>query len=118
MLLGGAGVALVIAVVVTTFVLLPDRSVRIPDLVGIPRAQAAERVSALGLKLQIRDTPFSATIAKDSVAAQEPTAGLLVAPGTTVIVDLSAGSDSFAFCSREKASEFFFCMLRIAAILL
>ena len=96
LLLGAAGVALVVAVLVTTFMLLPDRTVRIPDLVGIPRAQAAERVSALGLTLQIRDTPFSATIAKDSIAAQEPTVGLLVAPGSVVVVDLSAGSDSFA----------------------
>ena len=96
LLLGAGAVLLVAAVVVTAMVLLPSRKVRVPDLVGIPRAQAAERVTALGLVLNVRDTGYSPTIAKDSVAAQEPTAGLFVSPGSTVMIDLSAGSESFA----------------------
>lgn len=67
-----------------------------PDLVGVPRAEALDRATALGLTLQFRATPFSSTVAKDAIAAQEPTAGLLVAPGATIVVDISAGSDSFA----------------------
>jgi beta-lactam-binding protein with PASTA domain len=94
-LLATGALLLVVAVVVTAVLLLPGRTVRMPDLVGIPRQQAADRLTALGLTLQVRDTRFSPTIAKDSIAAQEPTAGLLVAPGSTVIVDLSAGSESF-----------------------
>ena len=96
LLLGGGVLAVVAAVFVTVVLLLPSRSVRVPDLIGVPRAEASDRATALGLTLQVRDTPFSPTIAKDSVAAQEPSAGLLVAPGSVVIVDLSAGSESFA----------------------
>lgn len=96
LLLGGGALALVVSVFVTVVLLLPSRTVRVPDLIGVPRAEASDRATALGLTLQVRDTPFSPNIAKDSVAAQEPSAGLLVAPGTVLVVDLSAGSESFA----------------------
>lgn len=94
-LLAAGGVALLAAVMVTLFVVLPGRAVRVPDLVGVPRAEAAARLTSLGLVLSERDTRFSATAAKGSVATQEPTAGTLVAPGSTIVVDLSAGSESF-----------------------
>jgi hypothetical protein len=95
-LLGAGGLALVVAVLITVALVLPGRAVRVPDLVGLTSAQAGKCVADLGLTLQVRDTRFSPSIPKDTVAAQDPTQGVLVSAGSAVVVDLSAGSESFA----------------------
>lgn len=95
-LLSAGALGLLVAVVVTAVVLLPRRTIRVPELVGVSRAQAESRVEALGLRLRVRDTRFSSTVPKDAVASQDPTSGVLLAPGADVTVDISAGSDSFS----------------------
>jgi serine/threonine-protein kinase len=94
--LGAGGLVLVGSVLITVMLLLPSRSVRVPDLVGLTSAQAGRRLGDLGLTLRVRDKRFSPSIPKDTVASQDPTAGIIVAAGSDVVVDLSAGSESFA----------------------
>jgi hypothetical protein len=93
-----AGGTVVLVLVVAAVVILATRTstARVPSLVGLNRAAATTRAKELGLVLVVRDTRFSATIAAGSIIDQIPVAGTVVAQGSTVRVDLSAGSETFA----------------------
>jgi hypothetical protein len=71
-------------------------SVRVPDLAGLDKAAAAERVKVLGLRLTVADTRFSDTVPAGHVLSQSPKKGAFVAEGSVITVDMSAGSETFA----------------------
>jgi beta-lactam-binding protein with PASTA domain len=96
LLIGAGAVAIVIVVSAVAAFLLTRPSVRVPSLVGIPRAEAIRRAEALGLRLTVEGTRYSSAVAKGAVASQDPTAGVTVAQGSQLIVSISAGSDMFA----------------------
>jgi N-acetylmuramoyl-L-alanine amidase len=92
---GGAGVLIVVILVV---ILLVSRSdiVRVPALQGLDAKAAATRLQELGLKFVVGDQRFSANAPVGTIIDQRPIPGAQVAAGTTVMVALSAGSESFA----------------------
>ncbi len=91
------GVVLLIALIIAVAV-LGSRSgdVRVPSLAGLDSAAAAARLKAIGLVLKVGDRRFSATAPMNSVVEQSPKAGSMVAEGSTVVVAISGGSESFA----------------------
>lgn len=70
-------------------------SVRVPDLAGLDRATATQRVRVLGLTLRVADTRFSDTVPAGHVISQTPKKGSIVSEGSVVTVDVSAGSETF-----------------------
>jgi N-acetylmuramoyl-L-alanine amidase len=93
---GGAAAGLIVIVVVAVLLLTRTASVRVPSLDGLDRASALKRTKELGLVLAVRDTRFSAAVPAGAVIDQVPGPGAVVPEGTTVRVDLSAGSETFA----------------------
>jgi hypothetical protein len=92
---GAVGAAFLVLVLVILF--WPGGgSVRVPDLTGLDRAAATERVRVLGLKLSVADTRFSDTVPSGHILTQTPKKGAFVAEGSVVTVDISAGSETFA----------------------
>jgi hypothetical protein len=91
---GVAGAALVIVVIV--LLLSRTSSVRVPSLAGLTRANAIVRAKELGLVLVVQDTRFSARVPSGTVISQYPVAGAVVSDGSSVKVDVSAGSETFA----------------------
>lgn len=90
------GVAAILVAAILAVLLWPSgASVRVPDLTGLNREAATERVRVLGLRLHVGDTRFSETVAAGGVVSQSPRAGSIVEEGGVVSVDLSAGSESF-----------------------
>jgi len=77
------------------FVVLPDDialgDITIPGVVGLTQADAQRRLTGLGLKVSLGESRFSADAPKSTVLAQNPPAGSVVAPGTTISLDVSAG---------------------------
>ena len=92
---GGTALAVVVIAII---VLLVSRSaqVRVPDLSGATSAAAKERLANVGLKMQISDRLFSASVPLDGVISQKPKAGAVVAGGSTVYLSVSGGSESYA----------------------
>lgn len=92
---GGAVAAAFLALILVLVFWPGGAAVRVPDLTGLNRAEAAQRVRVLGLTLRVGDTRFSDTVEEGHVLAQSPKKGAIVSEGSIVTVDLSAGSESF-----------------------
>jgi hypothetical protein len=63
----------------------------LPDLVGLPRAQAAREVNAAGLRLLQVTEVWSSTVPKGYVAGQRPLAGRAMPYGGGVVLIVSSG---------------------------
>lgn len=61
------------------------------DVVGMTEAEAIAALEEQGLSAAVQDEEFSDTIPKDSIAAQEPSAGSRVGSGTEIVLILSRG---------------------------
>lgn len=92
----GGFVLAVIALAVIVAVVLRTSQVRVPDITGATSAAAKERLAGVGLKMQVTDRLFSATVPLDAVIAQRPQPGTVVAGGSVVQVSVSGGSESYA----------------------
>ena len=92
---GGTALAVVVIAII---VLLVSRSsqVRVPDLGGATSASAKERLANVGLKMQVSDRLFSASVPLDGVISQKPKAGTFVPGGSIIYVSVSGGSESYA----------------------
>lgn len=84
-----------LAYLLVAFVVLPDDvalgDITIPGVVGLTQADAERRLTGLGLKVTLGEARFSADAPKSTVLAQTPPAGSVVAAGTSVALDVSAG---------------------------
>ena len=67
------------------------QTVTVPRTVGVPRAEALEELTKLGLKVPIPKIEENANAQPDTVLRTEPVAGETVNVGTTVTVVVSAG---------------------------
>ncbi len=96
-LLAGLLGAFVLGVLLFNFVLMPrfvqqGRSVSVPQLSGVPLAEAQSRCARLGLQLDVSDRRYSAGISSDRILSQTPAAGATVKPGRKVRVSVSLGT--------------------------
>jgi hypothetical protein len=93
-------VASVIAVALVTAGLLVWRSrtglVAVPNVEGLTVTTATARLHETGMLLEIGDRRFSSSVARGLVVEQRPAPGTPLHPGSTVVVAVSAGSESLA----------------------
>lgn len=68
----------------------PAANVKVPDLAGLPQAQAKTRIQQAGLVSRVVEM-YSETIPSGNVITQSPAAASSVAPGTTVAIVVSRG---------------------------
>jgi len=70
------------------------QTVSVPDLLGLPEAEAVELLAQVGLSLGVRTDAFDPVVAVGSIAGQEPQAGTAVPRGTPVdrVVSMGPGS--------------------------
>ncbi|MBC5825619.1 MAG: Stk1 family PASTA domain-containing Ser/Thr kinase [Candidatus Eremiobacteraeota bacterium] len=66
----------------------------VPDVVSLSVDEARRRLASAGLKLQLGGTISSANIPAQTIVDQTPGGGTTVSPGSSVLVDVSAGSNS------------------------
>lgn len=71
------------------------QTVAVPNLRGVNIATSTQTLLSQGLSVALGQTEFSDTIPMNAVVSQDPPAGSLVAPGTTVRVSLSRGPSPF-----------------------
>ena len=95
-----AGGALVLALVAwallaTGVISLPQPPISVPSVTGLDVPTARSRLGEVGLLLKRGPSRFSETAPAGSVVDQLPGPGALVQPGTTIVVAISAGSDTF-----------------------
>lgn len=76
---------------VSTFTISVALPVAVPDVTGITEAAAAGQTRAAGLNVAPVTRPYSLTTPSGIVIAQAPVAGTLVAPGTSMYLQVSAG---------------------------
>lgn len=102
------------AYLAVAFVVLPDDvalgDVMVPGVVSLTQADAERRLTALGLTVTLGESRFSADAPKSTVLAQTPAAGTVVAPGSAVTLDVSAGQQRATIppvlgLSREDAER-------------
>ena len=90
-----AAAGFLLAYLFVAFVVLPDDvalgDVSVPAVIGLTQTDAERRLTALGLKPSLGESRFSADAPKSTVLAQNPPAGVVVAPGSNVALDVSAG---------------------------
>lgn len=70
------------------------RFIDVPDLVGVPAEEARRRVADAGLLAIDGPRLHHADLAPGTVAAQSPLPGQVAVPGDTLVLTLSAGSES------------------------
>jgi eukaryotic-like serine/threonine-protein kinase len=68
----------------------------VPDLTGVPLADATSTIEGLGLVLEVLPDEFSPSVPAGSVARQDPETGTELLPGGTVAVAISKGPDLVA----------------------
>lgn len=86
----------VVVIAVIVFIVARTSQIRVPDVTGSDSKSAQQRLANVGLKMQVSDRLFSATVPVDGVISQKPKGGTTAAGGTTVYVSVSGGSESFA----------------------
>ncbi|MCC6773246.1 MAG: PASTA domain-containing protein, partial [Gemmatimonadaceae bacterium] len=90
-----AATGFLVAYLIVAFVVLPDDvplgDVSIPGVVGLTQGDAERRLSALGITTTIGESRYSPDAPKSTVLTQAPAAGTIVAPGSVVTLDVSAG---------------------------
>jgi beta-lactam-binding protein with PASTA domain len=69
----------------------PPAATKVPDAVGKTEADGTALITGAGLKAQTT-TGYSDTVAKGTIVSQNPTAGTIAAPGSTVTVTVSQGA--------------------------
>jgi N-acetylmuramoyl-L-alanine amidase len=91
----GGFAAVVLITLIVVLIATHTTSVRVPVLTGLTRTAAVTRAKKAGFVLVVRDTKFSASVPAGSVVTQSPASGRSAASGSVVLVDLSAGSETF-----------------------
>ena len=86
-----AGVLVAPETAVSLVISLGPVPVSVPDVVGQPQFMAQWVFTFFGLKSEIVTTEHSATVAAGSVISQNPVAGALVVPGTSIALTVSLG---------------------------
>jgi len=81
--------------------------VTVPDVAGMPRADALAALAAAGLAAGEVTEESSKTVPKDHVISQDPAAGASVAPGTPVRLVVSSGKPKgrFIFSCGDGAAK-------------
>lgn len=70
-----------------------SRLAEVPDLVGLPRDDAARRAEDRGLLVEVIDRRHDPQVQSGSVLLQDPAAGVVVRPGRTIRLVLSLGGE-------------------------
>ncbi len=73
------------------YVIQVEGAVTVPDLNGLTETQAADAINSAGLSVESVREVFSDSIAVGLVVDQQPDAGVTVAAGDGVLVDISLG---------------------------
>jgi beta-lactam-binding protein with PASTA domain len=81
----------VISAITTIRLTIHGRQETLPNLTGLPVAQARNAVRRLGLNLDVEDRLYSDKVAADAVVSQMPAAGTSIKPRQQVHVLLSLG---------------------------
>lgn len=83
------------AYLVVAFIVLPDDvalgDVTVPGVINLTQGDAQRRLTALGLTVSIGESRYSPDAPKSTVLSQNPAPGTVVAPGSAVTLDVSAG---------------------------
>ncbi len=66
-------------------------AVTVPDVVGLPLANAERAIVAAGLTVGVVEKAYNDTVPVGSIIAQSPVGGSIVAPGSAVKLAVSAG---------------------------
>ena len=82
----------VVSAITTIRLTVHGRQETLPNLVGLPVAQAQKVVSELGLNLKVEDKLYSTSVAAGGVASQMPGAGTSMKPLQYVHVLVSLGA--------------------------
>jgi serine/threonine-protein kinase len=69
----------------------PAPTVIVPPVVGMPFAEAEQKLEALGLKASLGESRPSNTAPRRYVLGQTPAAGTAVSPDVAIMLDVSAG---------------------------
>lgn len=85
--------ALVVAAALTTADYLSVDDVRLPDVRGVPYADATERLRAAGLRV-LTYPDVDVTVPAGTVVSQTPPSGSLVRSGRTVSLGVNAGAEA------------------------
>jgi serine/threonine-protein kinase len=91
----GPGVSLRPGTAVDLVVSRGPAPVRLPDVTGLPDAEALQRLRALGLSPDDTLHDFSATVPAGSVISSNPAPGAAVGRGSTVALTISQGPQLF-----------------------
>jgi eukaryotic-like serine/threonine-protein kinase len=82
----------VVSAIMTIRLTVHGRQETLPQLAGLPVAQAQKVVDGLGLNLKVEDRLYSANVPAGSIVSQMPTAGIRVKPLQDVHVLVSLGA--------------------------
>ena len=89
-----------IAYLIVAFVIFPSGVVpgnaKVPNVTGLPFADAARRLAAVGFKAERGEARFHGSSPKETVLEQDPRAGTRDADGATVTLVVSAGQQMVA----------------------
>lgn len=69
-----------------------NTQVEVPDVVGLPKAEAESKLTSAGLKVGPQTQAFNAEVTRDYIISQRPEAGTTVDKETAVALDVSKGA--------------------------
>ncbi len=69
----------------------PSNQTNVPNVMGQAQAAASTAITGAGLVVGVVTQEFSVTVVSGSIISQDPVAGTLVAPGSTVALTVSKG---------------------------
>ena len=88
-------IALLLGAAAAVPAVLASRRVEVPDVTGLPVQTASDRLELAGFEVERGDERFSSEVPKGSVIEQTPGPGAEAAPGATILLVVSAGTDTF-----------------------
>ena len=91
-------VATLVVALLTVFIIIPNftitKDITVPDVSGLTKASAREKLEKLGLKIDPSvKTDYTADVEKGKISKTDPAAGSKVKKGATVVLYKSSGSD-------------------------
>ena len=91
-------VGVLVVALLTVFIIIPNltitKDISVPDVSGLTKAAAREKLEKLGLKISPNvKTDYTSEVEKGKISKTDPKAGSKVKKGATIILYKSSGSD-------------------------
>lgn len=91
-------VGILVVALLTVFIIIPNltitKDISVPDVSGLTKAAAREKLEKLGLKISPNvKTDYTSEVEKGKISKTDPKAGSKVKKGATIILYKSSGSD-------------------------